>query len=123
MPPRWAAFLFPAPDARNLNLKGACIVNPALKKSKQKAQPRKDDGDFDGFIMPDGEMVPIQNTDRMFSIIVKGRESIDQITEFLWGLAKDCWDSSYFKAAHDYFERILSLSDAPSEKAACLLNM
>lgn len=79
--------------------------------------------DFDGFILPDGEMVPIQDTDRMFSIIVKGRESRDQITEFLWGLAKECWDSSYFKAAYDYFEKILSLSDAPSEIAACLLNM
>jgi tetratricopeptide (TPR) repeat protein len=79
--------------------------------------------DFDGFIMPDGEMVSIQDTERMFSIIVKGRESRDLITEILWSVAKECWNSSYFKAAHDYFEKILSLSDAPSEKAACLLNM
>jgi tetratricopeptide (TPR) repeat protein len=79
--------------------------------------------DFDGFIMPDGEMVPIQDTERMFSIIVKGRESRDQITEFLWGLAKECWNSSYFKAAYDYLGKILSLVDDPSEKAACLLNM
>ncbi len=60
---------------------------------------------FDGFIMPDGEMVPIEDTERMFSIIVKGRESRDQITGFLWGLAKECWNSSYFKAAYDYFEK------------------
>jgi tetratricopeptide (TPR) repeat protein len=73
--------------------------------------------------MPDGEMVSIQNTERMFAIIVKGRESRDQITEFLWGLAKECWDSSYFKAAYDYIGKILSLVDDPSEKAACLLSM
>ena len=79
--------------------------------------------DFDGFIMPDGEMVRIQDTESMFSIIVKGRESRDQITGFLWSLAAECWNSRYFKAAYDYFERILSLVDAPSEKAACLLNM
>ena len=65
--------------------------------------------DFDGFIMPDGEMVPIQDTERMFSIIVKGRESRDQITEFLWGLAKECWNSSYFKAAYDYLGKILGI--------------
>ncbi len=80
-------------------------------------------GDFDGFIMPDGEMVPIQDTDRMFSIIVKGRESRDQITEFLWDLAKECWNSGYFKAAYDYLGKILSLVDDPREKAACLLSM
>jgi len=79
--------------------------------------------DFDGFITPDGEMVPIQDADRMFSVIVKDRESRDEITEILWSVAVECWNSSYFKAAYDYFEKILSLSGAPHEKTACLLNM
>ena len=31
--------------------------------------------DFDGFITPDGEMVPIQDTDRMFSIVARRMEN------------------------------------------------
>jgi tetratricopeptide (TPR) repeat protein len=79
--------------------------------------------DFDGFIMPDGEMIRIQDTDRMLSIVAKLSEDRDKIVLYLWGLAQECVDRSHFKAAYAYFEKVLDLVDAPNEKADCLLKM
>lgn len=78
---------------------------------------------FEGFIAPDGELVPIQDADRMFSIFVRGRENRDEIVRSLRSLAQECVDSNYYKTAYDYFEKIISLTDAPGEKAECLVRM
>jgi len=79
--------------------------------------------DFDGFILPNGEVVAIQDTDKIFSFLVKRREDGEAITRTLWGLAEECSECRYFQAAYDYFEKFLSLVDDPSDKAKCLLRM
>lgn len=76
--------------------------------------------DFDGFVMPDGEMIRIQDTDRMFSIVLKVSEDRDKIILFLRGLAQECIDRSHFQAAYAYFEKVLDLVDVPNGKADCL---
>ena len=83
----------------------------------------QDEDDFDGVFTADHESLPIQNTHRIFSILVKASENRDEITRFLWRLAGECLNSSYYGAAYGYLEKMLSLVDAPSAKAECLLNM
>ena len=79
--------------------------------------------DFDSFITQDGKVVPIQDTDKMFSILVKRTEDRDQIAKSLRCLVEECLDSGYHRAACDYLEKILSLVDDPGERAECLLRM
>jgi tetratricopeptide (TPR) repeat protein len=79
--------------------------------------------DFDGFVTPEGEAISIKDTNRMFSLLVNSTEQRDQITQYLWGLAEDCLGRGYHGAACGYLEKILSLVDAPGEKAAYLLRM
>jgi tetratricopeptide (TPR) repeat protein len=83
----------------------------------------KIDEDFDGFILPNGEMVSIKDADRMFSFFIKRNEDQGTIKQSLWALALECVEKNYYKAAYDYFEKILLLADAPGEKADCLLRM
>ncbi len=79
--------------------------------------------DFNGFILPDGEMVSIQDVDRMFSLIVKHHENPDEIKESLRFLARECAQRGYHRSAYAYVEKILSLADQSIEKADCLLEM
>jgi tetratricopeptide (TPR) repeat protein len=78
---------------------------------------------FDGFILPDGEMVSIEDVDRMFSFIVRRTENRDEVRRFLQGLFQECADNGRFEAACAYLERVLALLDSPDERAGCLLQM
>ena len=98
-------------------------TDPQLRLERAWALRNTPDEDFDGFLTADDELVPIQDTGRTFSILVKAGENRDRITQFLWGLAEECLDSGYFKAAYDYLQKILALVDDPGEKAKCLIKM
>ncbi len=79
--------------------------------------------EFDGFITRDGELVSIEDVDRMLSILSGGTENREKIVQALWGLAEECSEAGRFAAACGYYEKILVLVDAPGEKARCLLAM
>lgn len=79
--------------------------------------------DFDGFIMPDGELVSIKDYDRMFAVVINRNENLGRITEFLMGLAGECYRLGYFRAAYGYYEKILDLTDEPAARADCLSRM
>lgn len=76
-----------------------------------------------GFILPDGELHYIQETEALFAYLLKSSESQEKIIDLLRALAEICFDNGYFKAAYDYYNKILSLTDVPSERAECLFNM
>jgi tetratricopeptide (TPR) repeat protein len=79
--------------------------------------------DFDGFITREGELVSIENADKMFSILVRGTENTDEIVQQLRALAEECCDKGLFRAAYAYLEKSLPLLTGTCDKAGCLLAM
>jgi tetratricopeptide (TPR) repeat protein len=78
---------------------------------------------FDGFITPDGELVPIEEVDRVLSALTQRTENGAEILQALWGLAGECAERGYPNAALGYYEKIIILVDTPGEKAGVLLEM
>ena len=78
--------------------------------------------DFNGFITQDGEMISIQDTERVSAIFLKTAD-VDSAVGCLWQLATDCIEAGYFIASCKYIEKILPLVDAPADKAECFLKM
>lgn len=81
------------------------------------------DKELDGFLMPDGELVSIQNVARMYAILITHHEHQAEITRLLRALAQECVTKGYCRAAYGYFEKILCLADDPGERAWCHLRM
>ena len=77
---------------------------------------------FNGFITQDGEMISIQDTERVSAIFLKTAD-VDSAVGCLWQLAIDCIEACYFIPACKYIEKILPLVDAPADKAECFLKM
>ena len=77
--------------------------------------------DFDGFILPDGELVSIEDADRMFSFLIGRTENLAEIVEGLWLLAGECADAGRFSSCCRYYEKIFALVGSPREAARCLL--
>lgn len=75
--------------------------------------------DFDGFITPQGELIPIQDADRLFTALTGASENRDRITEVLWQVSRECCDRGYFEATFAYTARLLTLEDDPDVKARC----
>lgn len=82
----------------------------------------KADGDFNGFITRDGEIVPIQDTERVSAIFLKTVD-LDGAIEILWNLAAQCAEAGYHQSCCEYIEKVLPLLDAPDAKAACFLQI
>ncbi len=78
---------------------------------------------FEGFIAPEGELVSIEDVDRILSVLTKHTENIHEIVQSLWAFAGECSQAGYFNAAIGYYEKIFLLVDKPGEKAECLLAM
>lgn len=87
------------------------------------AMAREIEKDFDGFISPDGELISLKDTDRMFSLLTTIYEDQGGITRCLWALAHECERKGYHNAAFGYLEKILSLVDDLGERADCLIRM
>lgn len=78
--------------------------------------------DFNGFITQDGEIISIQDTERVSAIFLKTSD-IDSAVGCLWQLVMDCVEAGYLSAACKYIEKILPLVDDPGDKADCFLKM
>lgn len=81
------------------------------------------DDRLDGFILPDGEFVSLQDTDKIFSMLTNSYDDQREITGCLWGIAQECVEKEYHRAAFGYLEKILSLVDDLAQRANCLLKM
>lgn len=57
-------------------------------------------GDFDGFITREGELVSIEDADKMFSILVRSTENTEEIVQQLREFAEECRDKGLFRAAN-----------------------
>jgi len=68
--------------------------------------------DFDGFITPEGELIPIHDADRVFLALTGASESRDRITEMLWQLSRECNEKGYFEATFDTLEHIHDCHEA-----------
>jgi len=78
--------------------------------------------DFNGFITQDGEMISIQDTERVSAIFLRTAD-VQSAVGSLWQLVMDCIEAGYFSAACKYIEKILPLVDDPVDKADCFLKM
>lgn len=78
--------------------------------------------DFNGFITQDGEMISIQDTERVSAIFLRTTD-VHSAVGCLWQLVMDCVEAGYFSAACKYIEKILQLVDDPVDKAECFLKM
>lgn len=61
-------------------------------------------------------MESVQETNRIFLIIIQGIQDGDRIVEYFYGFTKYCLDRNYFRTAHDYLEKILLLMDPPGDE-------
>jgi hypothetical protein len=52
--------------------------------------------DFDGFLMPDGEMVSIKDTNRVFTLLARHFEDPERLKRRLWSLAYECEGKGYY---------------------------
>jgi tetratricopeptide (TPR) repeat protein len=82
----------------------------------------REDEDFDGFIAPDGEMISIEDADRV-SAILFGTADLGKMVKTLWHLAAECYSRGYFEAVCQYLEKMLPLVNAPGQKSECFLRM
>lgn len=78
--------------------------------------------DFDGFITQNGEMISIQDTERVSAIFLRTAD-VHSAVGRLWQLVMDCMEAGYLNAACEYIEKILPLVDDPVDKAECYLKM
>jgi tetratricopeptide (TPR) repeat protein len=76
-----------------------------------------------GFITRNGEVVPLENTDRVVAILCGHTENQDRIIKVLWILAEECGELGKLSAACAYYEKIIILAETPAEKAEVLLDM
>ena len=79
------------------------------------------EGEF--FILPDGKVVPIEDADGMYSFLVGRSENAEKVKAMLWGIAEECLKKENLRAAHAYFDKLLSLADTPREKLRWLGKM
>ncbi len=82
-----------------------------------------DDSHLDGFIMPDGEFIPIDDVPRMYEAAEKHLQTPKKIIELMHELAIDCVSKKKPAGAQAYFERIIGISDSDAIKSLCLLSI
>ncbi len=78
---------------------------------------------FDGFLTREGELVSIEDVDRISAILAKGHEDPEEIARRLRAFAGECFEKGRFRAAYAYLEKALPLLDAPDDRADFLLLM
>ena len=77
----------------------------------------------DGFILPDGEFIPIDDAPRMHAQAGKWLRSSREVLEFLAALAQECAAKGNFASAQEYFELLLEDNAAEAVRAYCLLSI
>jgi tetratricopeptide (TPR) repeat protein len=82
-----------------------------------------EDSHLDGFIMPDGEFIPIDDTQRMYEAAEKHLQTPRKIIDLMHELAIDCVSKNKLAVAQAYFERIIAISDSEVIKSLSLLSI
>lgn len=77
----------------------------------------------EGFILPDGEFIRVDEAARMHEKAREWLQSPREVLEFLSALAQECAAKDRFAAAQDYFELLLIDSDSEAVEAYCLLSI
>ena len=76
-----------------------------------------------GFIMPDGEFIPIDDVQRMYEAAEKHLQTPQKIIELMHVLANECVSKKKLAGAQAYFERIIGISDSDAITSFCLLSI
>lgn len=79
--------------------------------------------DVDGFIMRDGELISIDNVERMFAVASESLDSPAKVARMMIDLAFQCNARRKFGAARAYFEKALDLAENDQQRASCLLSI
>ena len=77
----------------------------------------------EGFILPDGEFIPIDDATRMHAQAGKWLRRPREVLEFLSALAQECAAKGRFASAQQYFELLLETNEDEAVKAYCLLSI
>ena len=77
----------------------------------------------DGFILPDGEFIRVDEAARMHEKAREWLQSPREVLEFLSALSQECASKGRFAAAQDYFELLLKDADSEAVKAYCFLSI
>jgi tetratricopeptide (TPR) repeat protein len=76
---------------------------------------------FNGYILPNGRCVSLEDADVLFGIITERVKSRKKVCGILRGLADDCLQSGLLSAALSYLEKAFSLTNDAQDRAAILL--
>lgn len=76
---------------------------------------------FNGYILPDGRCVSLEDADALFGIITERVKDRKEVCGILRGLAVDCLRSELFAPALLYLEKEFSLADDAQGRAGVLL--
>jgi tetratricopeptide (TPR) repeat protein len=77
----------------------------------------------DGFILPDGEFIPLEAASRMHAQAKKWLQNPQEVLEFMSALAQECAAKGRFASAQEYFEILLGAYESEAIKAYCLLSI
>jgi tetratricopeptide (TPR) repeat protein len=77
----------------------------------------------EGFILPDGEFVRVEEAARMHEKAREWLRDRQEVLEFLSALAQECAAKGRFAAAQRYFELLLKDADSEAVEAYCLLSI
>ncbi len=78
---------------------------------------------FNGFITPDGELVRLDDVERMFALLTGGERSVADLRGTLLAFSEECLRHGLFEAAYRYIDKVLTFTDDPAAQAECLLRM
>jgi hypothetical protein len=79
--------------------------------------------EFDGYIMGDGEMVSLDDSDRVLATMRERCNDKKEIFNQLHGFVVECSNRGKNVSAHAYAEKMLLYAETAGEKAYCLLCM
>jgi tetratricopeptide (TPR) repeat protein len=77
----------------------------------------------EGFILPDGEFIRVEEAARMCEKAREWLRSPREVLEFLSALAQECAAKGRFAAAQEYFELLLQDAESEAVQAYCLLSI
>ncbi|MBA7583128.1 hypothetical protein ES708_25067 [subsurface metagenome] len=82
-----------------------------------------EDGNLHGFILRNGEFIPIDDAERMFEQARILLETPREVAAMMWDLARECTAKRRYMAAQACFEKALNTSEDDDTKVRCLLSI
>jgi tetratricopeptide (TPR) repeat protein len=77
----------------------------------------------DGFIMPDGEFIALDDAERMYEEARKVMQTPADVIGLMFDLGRECAGKRKHAGAQAYFRKVLELSDSDDIRGRCLLAM